>query len=309
MRKVILWGAGVGYDRILNQLKFEIMKENIQIQAVIVRPEDFVGSSIDGFKVIKKEEIWDYEFDYLIVTSTKWYREICKEAALLGVEEKAIINGMIFLFPLFDFARYAGLIENPITILSNNCWGGAVYHRLYLKFCSPLINIFTPMDSYIKLISDVEYYFSQPLTCIRDADIRRNWCPIGALGTGDRQIQLQFLHELSFAEAKEQWNRRLERVNYNHIFVAMLFDDIEKKRKEYLKTFGDIKYDKICFYSGETDIESVVYLKRFEWFLHQGDNARTYSYKTAVFTYMEELMFKSIDMLKLLNGEKEYMRE
>lgn len=64
MRKVILWGAGVGYDRILNQLKFEIMKENIQIQAVIVRPEDFVRSSIDGFKVIKKEEIWDYEFDY-----------------------------------------------------------------------------------------------------------------------------------------------------------------------------------------------------------------------------------------------------
>ena len=101
MRKVIIWGDGVGYERIINQIKFEIIKENIQIQALVIRPEDFVGERLDGFKVINKEEIFNYEFNYLIITSSKWYKEFLKEARALCVEEKAIINVKIFLFPFF----------------------------------------------------------------------------------------------------------------------------------------------------------------------------------------------------------------
>ncbi len=181
-----------------------------------------------------------------------------------------------------------------------------MYHRLYMKFNSPLINIFVPMESYIKLIKNLEYYFSQPLAFVREMDIRKSLHPVGALGTGDKEVTLHFLHAHSFKEAEVQWNKRVSRVNYDNIFVAMLFDPIEKQKEDYLKAFDNIKYKKICFYSGQTDIESVVYLNRFEWFLYQGDNARTYSYKTAIFSHIEELMFKSIDTLKLLNGEKDY---
>lgn len=310
MRNVIIWGAGDGYERIINLIQFEILKGNMQVLALVIRPEDFVGEKVDGFKVILKEDIWDYEFDYLIVTSPKWYKEIRDEAISMGVPEKSIINANIFLFHLFDFERYVRLIENPITIFSNMCWGGKIYHRLNLKFTSPLINTFVPMDSYIKLIENPQYYFEQPLICTREGDIRKNLFPIGTLGESDKEIQIYFPHERSFADAKIQWDKRCARVNYDNIFVAMLFDASEDKSEEYLKAFDKIKTNKICFYSGKTDIESVVYLKRFEWFINHADRAkRTYSYQKAIFLLMDGLLFKSIDILKLLNWEKDYIRE
>ena len=35
----------------------------------------------------------------------------------------AIINGKIFALLLFDYNRYVQLIKNPVTILSDDCWG------------------------------------------------------------------------------------------------------------------------------------------------------------------------------------------
>lgn len=124
MYKCIIWGIGNDYERIINQLQFETLKGNIKVEALIARPQDIVENTLDGFRIINKEDVRYIKFDYIIITSSLFYKEICKEAMELGINEEQIINGSVMNIPLFDFKRYIQLIENRITILSDDCWGG-----------------------------------------------------------------------------------------------------------------------------------------------------------------------------------------
>lgn len=182
MRKVIIWGTGREYEEIINQIQYEICKGNLKVIALVARQEDIIGSTLDGFKMIRREDISSAEVDYLIITSTKWYKEIKNEALLLGICENKIINGRVFKLPLFDFERYIKLIENPLTILSDDCWGGYIYHELCMKFYSPLINMYMEYDSYFKFLENPVHFFNQPLVKLREGNIRGNAFPIGELG-------------------------------------------------------------------------------------------------------------------------------
>lgn len=141
--RCVVWGIGDGYEKIFNQINFEILKGNIEIVSLVAKKQDIITSSKDGFKVVSKEllEEGEVEFDYLIVASILFYQDIVNEAVKLGILEDKIINGAVMLLPMFDFHRYIRLIESRITILSDDCWGGYVYHWLSMKFYSPLVNI------------------------------------------------------------------------------------------------------------------------------------------------------------------------
>lgn len=152
MKKVIIWGMGDNYERLLNQILFEIHKGNISIEAIACRKQDKYCSIRDGFPVIVKEEIKPDNFDYLIITSTKYFKEIKEEAKELGIEENRIINGQLFHQPLFDFAKYVSLIENPVTILSDDCWG--VWHTIDLVF---LLHLHLLMS--IGIVTNIRYLY------------------------------------------------------------------------------------------------------------------------------------------------------
>lgn len=307
MRRCIIWGLGREYEEIFSSIHFEIAKGNMMLLALVAKPEDTVGTIRDGYHIINKGELPDIEFDYLIVASTLWYNEIRKEAIGEGVPPLKILNGNIFKLPLFDFKRYTNLLENPITILSNDCWGGMLYHALYLPFSSPTINMYVPRDSYCKMISNLEYYLSEPLQLKREGNIRKNFCPIGKIGDGENEIILEFSHNVTFEAGWSLWERRKKRVNYNNIFVKMGFD-YDEKSEEYLKVFDSIAYKKICFYSAETNIDNVVYLKSFENYVKNGGSwTRAVGYNS--FCRQMDPLFKAIDILKMLNGEKNYIRE
>lgn len=94
------------------------------IEALVCRKDDRYCDFRDGVPIIVKEEINTVKFDYLIIASSRFYNEIRAEAIELGVEPRKIINGKIFQIPLFDFLLYSELIKNPVTILSDDCWGG-----------------------------------------------------------------------------------------------------------------------------------------------------------------------------------------
>lgn len=308
MRKCLIWGLGREYERILNSLLYETAKGNIQIEALVTKPEDVDGKTRDGYPIVHKKEIPDIEFDYLIITSDIWYNEICKEAMELGVSSSKIFRGTIFKLALFDFQRYVQLVENPITLLSDDCWGGMMYHALYLPFTSPTINIWWPRGSYCKFVTDIEYYMREPLLMVREGDIRKNYYPIGKIGEGEKAIELHFTHNIAFQDAWALWERRKKRVNFNNLFVKMGFDHDEHS-KEYLKVFDSIPYKKVCFYSSETDIADVIYLKRFERYIINGGRDWTISVNYNDFCRKMELLFKSIDVLKMLNGEENYLRD
>lgn len=306
MKKVIIWGMGDNYEGLLNQILFEIYKGNISIEAIACRKKDKYCSMKDGFPVIVKEEINPDDFDYLIITSTKYFKEIKEEAKKLGIEENKIIDGQLFRQPLFDFAKYVSLIENPVTILSDDCWGGMTYNRLGLPFTSPLVNIYWDRDQYSLFIQDPLFYLNTELQMVSDGDIKKGIWPIGKLGDVERTVSLQFTHSISFADAKEQWDRRKTRINPNNLFVKMGFaSNVSNDKKQmYFNSFKAVLYPKILFYYGDEKIDSIFRTERFVWKEQTAENVVYYDYNA----YCRECSFWDIDLLKLLTGDKDYSR-
>lgn len=123
MKKCLIWGNGLTYEKYINHIHFEVLKGNIEVCAIICKKEDKYCRTRDGYFIISKEDIQNFEFDYIIIASEKHYNEIYSAALGLGIQREKIINGKVFALPLFDFKRYVSLVENPVTILSDDCWG------------------------------------------------------------------------------------------------------------------------------------------------------------------------------------------
>lgn len=215
--KCVIWGMGNDYESILNSVRFEICKGNIQVVAIVCSKEDQYCKNRDGFPVISKEELLELDFDYVIIASTAFNKQIKEEAVKLGVDK--IVDGQLFRQPLFDFGLYSRLIKNPVTIISDDCWGGYVYHYLGLEFSSPLINTAWDKTEFSKFIQDPLFYLQMELTMIQEGDLSKGIWPVGRLGTAEKNVQVQFVHNVDFMEAEQQWNRRKKRMNQNNILV------------------------------------------------------------------------------------------
>jgi len=307
MNRCIVWGTGDDYECIINKIKYEELKGNLQCVAIFSKSLCRFLKKLDGYDIISKEEFPHIAFDYLIISPAKYFQEIKTEALNLGIPEHKIISGEIFTIANFDFKRYASLKENPVSILSDDCWGGYVYHALNLPFSSPLINIYWPRDSYCEFIKDPFFYLEQPLYMERDGDPRKNIFPIGRLGDGEKSVQLHFVHEASFQVAKDRWEKRKKRINKDRIFIKFGFSAREPRKEEYLKIFDQVPYHKVCMYSGDTDMKNVLYTKRFEWDWYHDKRLEFDSFNDWI--RQDRNFTKVIDILKMLNGEPNYMRE
>nr|WP_325294752.1 DUF1919 domain-containing protein [uncultured Oscillibacter sp.] len=251
MRQCVIWGAAEGYEHIINQVKFEEWKSNVQCVAVLSKSKARYIKKFDGYPLVCKEDLNGIAFDYLIIPQGKDYAEIRLEALALGISDNKIISSKVFQIPCFDFKRYASLRENPVTILSDDCWGGKVYRELNLPFTSPLINIYWPRESFCEFIKDPLFYLGKPLRMVRDGVPREGTFPIGRLGDEARSVELHFVHSKSSQEAEEHWKRRAERINKDRLFVKFAFEASDPRREEYLSVFGRLACPKICAYPGE----------------------------------------------------------
>lgn len=307
MRRCVIWGTGDTYEAIINQIKFEELKGNLNCAAILSKSMARFTKKYDGYAVIGKEDLNNVEFDYLIIGAKDSYKEILAEAIAMGVPRKKIINGRILQIPNFDLNRYVSLRDNPVTILSDDCWGGYVYHMLDLPFTSPLINIYWPRDSYCEFIKDPLFYLEQPLYMERDGEPRNNFFPIGRLGEGEKSVQLHFVHEVNFQAAKDHWEKRKRRINKNRIFIKFGFSANEPRKEEYLRAFNQVPYHKICMYSGDTNVKNVLYTKRFEWAWYHTKRLELTNFNDWI--RQEANFAKVIDILKMLNEEPNYIRE
>lgn len=304
-RGCVVWGIGGEYESIINLIRFEEYKKNLHIVGLVVKKSDMVGKWRDGYPLICKEELSDIIFDYIIVASTIYYGEIIKEAIELGVARERIINGQIFRMALFDFDRYANLIEQPVTILSDDCWGGILYHRLLLPFTSPCINNIMKPDSFLKFVREPFYYFEQPLHMTKEIDFEKEEVSIGEIGEREKKIYIEFVHSRCFSEGAVLWNRRKERVNPRRLLIKMTIQPGDERKDEYLEQLSKLPYRNICFYK-ENSQTNILYLKRYE---HRWSSNTYTDYRYPEYVKNMDFIFKDIDILKLLNGDEGYMRE
>lgn len=149
------------------------------------------------------------------------------------------------------------LLKNKnFTIISKNCWGGRVYQRYGLQYTSPTVGLFFFADEYIKFLSNIKYYLSLELKFIPKSQSRYyeyyiekdKYYPIGVLD----DIEIVFLHYKSEVEAREKWNRRKARINWDNLIVK--FNDQNRATEENIREFDKLPFkNKLCFVAHPVD--------------------------------------------------------
>jgi uncharacterized protein (DUF1919 family) len=152
------------------------------------------------------------------------------------------------------------------------------------------VGLFFFADDYIKFIYSLREYLSMELEFIPLKDSKHKdslkgyTCPIGKLG----DVEIVFLHYHSKEEAKEKWERRCRRVNFDNL----IFKFSEQNECSYhdLKAFDALSASKkFMFVTKNYGFESQIIYKE-------------YYGKQAVLN--DTIYFrKYIDLIKLIKGE------
>ena len=153
----------------------------------------------------------------------------------------------------FAKVRHKKLKNTDFTIISNNCWGGMVSESYDLPKESPTVGMFFMADEYIKFLGDIKGYTSKELTFIpaeqsrHAAELRRDKrfgsYPIGVLD----DVEIAFLHYHSEQEAKEKWERRCARINWDRLIVK--FNDQNGCTEEHVRAFSAMPFENKLFFT------------------------------------------------------------
>lgn len=138
------------------------------------------------------------------------------------------------------------------TILSNNCWGGMVYQKYGLEYNTPTVGLGIRNGSeFVRFCSNLKRYLSEELIFIpwENAKYRTEWeiinknqYPVAKLG----DIEVNFSHYTSEAEAREKWERRKKRINPKRMIFKL--SQRECCTREDVEHFLALPVEhKICF--------------------------------------------------------------
>lgn len=158
--------------------------------------------------------------------------------------------------------------SSDFTIISNNCWGGFIYQSYNMKYNSPTVGLFFMAEDYINFLSNIKEIIYKPLEFINYTQSKyynyyKDWDNFGKYPIGrfkDTDIEIHFLHYSSIEEVLNNWNRRVERINWNRIIYK--FNDQNLCNKDHLKKFSELPVEnKICFTSKKYNLPNTIYIK------------------------------------------------
>lgn len=151
-----------------------------------------------------------------------------------------------------------GLNNRSVSIISNNCIAGIIYHDCGLQFLSPTINLWFPHEDFFRFSANLKAYSTQNGATLSEISETGISYPIGLLTPAKHSeappsfviphdntqvlenlqpcenlpkdpqrsalapIKIYFQHYDSFAEAKAKWEERERRINYENI--CMIFE-------------------------------------------------------------------------------------
>ena len=148
------------------------------------------------------------------------------------------------------------LKNKEFTLFSNDCWGAEVYKYFNLPFTTPFIGLMLSAPCYLRLLKQPKHYFSQPLVFQEKSHYDavnalragwKHWFPIATLGNSTNAedlVEIQFLHYHAEAEATDKWARRVERINWDNLFIK--FDGSKDyATPELVREFDALPYPKL----------------------------------------------------------------
>lgn len=302
MYKVALWGLGDGYNVFVSHHGLDMVE-------VVAIADKLAGlyKCVDGIPVVTTNKLIDgsYHYDYLVVTvvNEQMYKEIVNIAVSIGIKREIILPLRIFQIPFFNFEDYIKIKESNISILSDYCFAGYLYHKFGMKFMSPTINMYADNENYYLFLQNLKEYMKKPMikveNVIEDAYMGHFAYPRGSLGG----VEWEFNHDVYFESAAERWKRGVERFNWDNYIVIMCI-----KSDEMAYKFDALPIEhKIGFYWKDLHLESVVCMP--EW---QDPMLRAkfeYDFASLVNRAADEMNgIRSINWMKALLHQRDFCR-
>jgi uncharacterized protein (DUF1919 family) len=137
--------------------------------------------------------------------------------------------------------------NRDFTIVSNDCWAGMAYEQLGLRYDTPFVGLFLALEDYMQLLRRLKFYCTSTLefaTQSRHEEVNawreaiRKPYPIGVLGG---EVEIQFLHYASRAEAEAKWARRAQRMHWDNLLVKLCWHD-DPRMEGWLREFEQLSY-------------------------------------------------------------------
>ena len=244
MYRLVLWGMGKEYNRRVNLLKMYEKSADITIAGIVAKDAPNC-LSVDGWNLLKKEELLQSNFDYIIIQSDKYFGEISKEIVELGISQKKVINAKVLDIPYFDWQKYIEIKEKRLTIITNNCMGGMLYNTLGLECISPFKNLWVDPLVLCQKFKDIKGWIHKaPQFKEWQVDIHNGKSyPVGCID----DMVIHFNHDYLWEEAVAKWNRRKEKINLDALFLM-----IYAENQETIELFSELANSGIkgvCFVS------------------------------------------------------------
>lgn len=128
------------------------------------------------------------------------------------------------------------LKARDFSIISQNCIGGVFYHDIGMEFLSPTINLFFKGADFVRFVRNLTYYIG--------LELEMRWEEEYPAGTLD-DISIYFMHYRTCREAKEAWDKRKKRINWEKIVI--IATDMEGFDEDAWKNWCKITYPKVLF--------------------------------------------------------------
>lgn len=301
MFKIVLWGIGEGYNEFIRFRGYE----TVNVVAIVDREKRY--KYLDGIPVIHPIDIisGDVEFDYIVISVIEdaIFREIVEEAIILGIPRDIILPLRIFKIPFFNFDEYVSIKNSKISILSDYCFAGYIYHKFGMQFTTPTIKMYSDNPNYYRFISNLEKYMNTSMVevenIVDDPSPGGYAYPRGRLD----DVEWTFNHDVIYETAKERWEKGVSRFNWNNYMVIMTIES-----EEYAYKFNSLPIKKkIGFYYKDLGLDSVVYIP--EWNSPKIRARFAYSFSSYVNRVAKETEgVRAINWMKALQADVDFRR-
>lgn len=144
-------------------------------------------------------------------------------------------------------SRQKKLTNTNFTIISNNCWGGLVYESYGLEKQTPTVGMYFAPEEYLRFLSELEHYICHcEITFVAPEQARhkqlylqdKNFGKFPIARVGD--VEIAMLHYHSEEEARQKWERRCSRVNWEKLIVKM--NDQNGCTQEHAEMFAQLPF-------------------------------------------------------------------
>lgn len=293
--KVLIWGIGQYYNRFFNILKYWETMGEIKIVGVTDKNIPDI-SKIDDWKLYYLSEVSQLEVDAIIVMSDKYYLEIVSVIKQMGFDEKKTIPCKVLEIPYFNWKKYIQIRKSDLSIICNNCVGGILYNTLGLECKSPCKNLAIPDNSFLEIIQNLEYYMECELEFVRwqiDPHSKKQFPVMSLAGN-----EILCNHDIDIDKAKEKWNRRKQKINYDNI-LYMMYSESDTICKGFLEKTNHQR--RVLFVPANSEIEDADDVYKLKLFAGQKEFYETVNSSASL--GKNGLNYSILDMIL---GKKEY---